>query len=51
MPQCFQWNVAAIVDQDDSHWEDTPPSSPLTPSLPTQYNVLHSTYEGMLLFS
>lgn len=22
MPQCFQWNAAAIVD--DAHWEDTP---------------------------
>lgn len=48
MPQCFQWNVTAIVDRDDSHWEDSPPPSP---SLPTQYNVMHSTYEGMLLFS
>lgn len=51
MPQCFQWNVSAIVIQDDSHWEDSPAPHPLTPSLPTQYNVLHSTYEGMLLFS
>ena len=32
MPQCFQWNVTAIVDQDDSHWEDTPllPHHPFT---------------------
>lgn len=32
MPQCFQWNVTAIVDQDDSHWEDTPllPPQPFT---------------------
>lgn len=51
MPQCFQWNVSAIVDRDDSHWEDTPTSSPRSPSLPTQCIVLRSTYEGMLLFS
>lgn len=50
IPQCFQWNVAAIVDHDDSHWEDTPPPHPSIPPLPTQYNALHSTYEGMLLF-
>ena len=24
MPQCFQRNVTAIVNQDDSHWEDSP---------------------------
>lgn len=29
----------------------TAPPRPLSPPLPTQYNVLHYSYEGMLLFS
>lgn len=28
MPQCFQRNAAAIVDRDDSRWEDRPASPP-----------------------
>ena len=43
MPQCFQWNVTAIVDQDDSHWEDSPSLPPNPSSPPHPFHCQHNT--------